>query len=126
ADLRGALRRLAEERDDTLFTLERIAYFDAQLEWLDTHFPEGRWRDVEGLCKIASRAEIAERQFSLNPGRYVGVAMEDDGMTADEFREFMQSGADGVARLHGEADELQRLIAEDVKMLFEKAKAEAV
>ncbi|MGH9852530.1 MAG: N-6 DNA methylase, partial [Blastocatellia bacterium] len=44
ADLRGALRRLAEERDDTLFTLERIAYFDAQLEWLDTHFPEGRWR----------------------------------------------------------------------------------
>lgn len=125
ADIRGALRRLAAERDDTLFVLERVAYFEAQLAWLDANFPDGRWRDVEGLCKIASRDEIAQQQYSLNPGRYVGVSVEDDGMTADEFRAFMQSGADELARLHSEADELQRLIAEDVKALFEKAKAEA-
>ena len=125
ADIRGALRRLAGERDDTLFTLERIAYFEAQLAWMDANFPDGQWRDVEGLCKIASRAEIAEQQYSLNPGRYVGVSVEDDGMTADEFRALMQNSADELARLHGEADELQRLIAEDVKALFEKAKAEA-
>jgi type I restriction enzyme M protein len=125
ADIRGDLRRLAEKRDDTLFVLERIAYFESQLEWLDANFPEGRWRDVEGLCKIASRAEIAQQQYSLNPGRYVGVSVEDDGMTADEFRAFMQNSADEVARLHGEADLLQKLIAEDVQSLFEKAKAEA-
>jgi type I restriction enzyme M protein len=125
ADIRGSLRRLAEERDDTLFVLERVAYFEAQLAWLDSNFPEGQWRDIQGLCKIASRDEIAQQQYSLNPGRYVGVSVEDDGMTADEFRAFMQSSADELARLHGEADELQRLIAEDVKALFEKAKAEA-
>lgn len=117
-DIRGALRRLAEERDDTLFVMERIAYFEAQLAWLDANFPEGKWRNVEGLCKIASRDEIAQQQYSLNPGRYVGVSVEDDGMTAEEFRAFMQSSADELARLHSEADELQHLIAEDVKALF--------
>jgi type I restriction enzyme M protein len=126
ADIRGALKRLAEARDDVLFILERLAYFEAQTAWLDTNFPEGVWRDVEGLCKIASRAEIAEQQFSLNPGRYVGVGVEDDGMSAEEFRDFMQTNAAALAQLHIEADELQRLIAEDVKALFAEAKAEAV
>lgn len=125
ADLRGALKRLAEARDDALFVLERIAYFDAQLDWLDTNFPGGEWRNVEGLCKIASQKEIAEQQFSLNPGRYVGVALEDDGLTAEDFRDFMQSNAAALAQLHKEADELQRLIAGDVEALFVEAKAEA-
>jgi type I restriction enzyme M protein len=125
ADIRGDLKRLSEKRDDMLFVLERIGYFESQLEWLDANFPEGRWRDVEGLCKIASRDEIAQQQYSLNPGRYVGVSVKDDGMTADEFRAFMQNGADELARLHGEADQLQSLIAEDMQTLFEKAKAEA-
>lgn len=126
ADIRGALRRAAEARDDALFVLERVAYFEAQAAWLDTNFPGGAWRDVEGLCKIASRAEIAEQGYSLNPGRYVGVGMEDDGMSAEEFRAFMQTNADELVRLHDEADELQRQIAEDVGALFQEAKAEAV
>lgn len=126
ADVRGALNRLKAERDDALFVLERIAYFAAQGEWLDRNFPEGVWRDVEGLCRIASRAEIAEQNFSLNPGRYVGVSMEDDGMTAEDFREFMQRNADALQFLHAEADELQNAIAEDLTALFSEAKAEAV
>lgn len=126
ADLRGALKRLAEARDDAMFVLERIAYFEAQLAWLDTNFPAGKWRNVEGLCKIASRAEIAEQQFSLNPGRYVGVAMEDDGMTAEDFRDFMQGNATALAQLHSEADRLQRQIIEDVVALFERVKAKGL
>ncbi len=125
ADLRGALKRVIEARDDALFVLERIAYFDAQLDWLDTNFPDGEWRDVEGLCKIATKKEIAEQQFSLNPGRYVGVALEDDGMNAEDFRAFLLNNAAALAALHNEADELQRLIAEDVKALFAEAKVEA-
>ena len=126
ADVRGALNRLKAERDDALFVLERIAYFAAQGEWLNRNFPEGEWRDVEGLCKIASRAEIAEQNFSLNPGRYVGVSMEDDGMTAADFREFTQTNHAALRLLHAEADELQTLIAEDLMSLFSEAKTEAV
>lgn len=126
ADIRGAFKRLAGEREDVVFVLERIAYFEEQSAWLDTNFPEGVWRDVEGLCKIASRAELAEQGFSLNPGRYVGVSAEDDGLTAEEFRAFMETNAGALARLHNEADDLQRLIAEDLQALFAEAKAEAV
>ncbi|MFL6284259.1 MAG: N-6 DNA methylase [Pyrinomonadaceae bacterium] len=126
ADIRGALKRLADEREDALFVLERVGYFEEQSAWLDTNFPEGVWRDVEGLCKVASRAEIAEQGFSLNPGRYVGVSAEDDGMTAEEFRAFMETNSNTLARLHIEADELQRLIAEDLQALFAEAQAEAV
>lgn len=41
-------------------------------------FPDGQYQDVEGLCKIADRAEIAEQDYSLTPGRYVGVKIDID------------------------------------------------
>lgn len=118
ADIRGLLRTLASERDDLLFVLDRIHYFTEQLQWLDSHFPDGQYRDVEGLCKLASRAEIAEQQYSLNPGRYVGVALEDDGMTADEFRDYLQTQTDTLATLHAQADQLQQQLAADLQLLF--------
>lgn len=46
------------------------------LEW----FPGGDYRDVEGLCKIVTKEEVKENDFSLTPGRYVGVSLvADDG-----------------------------------------------
>lgn len=118
ADLRGLLRNVMAERDDLIFVLERVHYFGAQLHWLDSHFPDSAYRDVEGLCKLASRADIAAQQYSLNPGRYVGVALDDDSMTSEEFREFVQTQATTIAGLHTEADTLQQLIADDIKLLF--------
>ncbi|HJR07729.1 MAG TPA: class I SAM-dependent DNA methyltransferase [Pyrinomonadaceae bacterium] len=126
ADIRGALKRLVDEREDALFVLERIGYFEAQAAWLNTNFPDGVWRDVEGLCKIASRAEIAQQGFSLNPGRFVGVSAEGDEMTNEEFRVFLETNTRALTRLHTEADELQRLIFDDLQMLFTEVKAEAV
>jgi len=118
AGLRGLLKRAAEARELLLFVLERVAYFEAQLAWLDGHFPDGEYRDVEGLCYRASRADIAKQQYSLNPGRYVGVALEDDGRTPEEFREFVEAQAAELARLHQEADQLQDGIMQDVRALF--------
>ncbi|WP_081867486.1 class I SAM-dependent DNA methyltransferase [Hymenobacter sp. IS2118] len=118
AGLRGLLKRAAEARELLLFVLERVAYFEAQLAWLDGHFPDGEYRDVEGLCYRASRADIAKQQYSLNPGRYVGVALEDDGRTPEEFREFVEAQAGELARLHQEADQLKDDITRDIAMLF--------
>ena len=39
------------------------------------------------LCKLADRDEVDEQDFSLNPGRYVGVVIEEDGRTEEEFIE---------------------------------------
>ena len=65
------------------------AYWQAQIDWLLERFPDGVYRDVVGLCKVASlKGEdgIEEQDYSLNAGRYVGVVIEDDGMTEDEFK----------------------------------------
>lgn len=46
--------------------------------WFKEHFPKGNYQDVEGLCKVVDLAEIIEQDYSLTPGRYVGVNVELD------------------------------------------------
>ena len=46
--------------------------------WLKEHFPDGKYQDVEGLCKIVDIEEVREQDYSLTPGRYVGVSIEID------------------------------------------------
>jgi type I restriction enzyme M protein len=43
-------------------------------QMMDEHFPDGSYVDVAGLCKVATLEEIEEQGWSLNSGRYVGVA----------------------------------------------------
>ncbi|KXO01126.1 hypothetical protein LS48_01225 [Aequorivita aquimaris] len=64
-------------------------YFIKQIQWLQERFPEGKYEDVIGLCKVANYEEVKEQDFSLNTGRYVGVVIEEDGMTEEEFVEEM-------------------------------------
>ena len=39
---------------------------------LRENFPNDQYQDIEGLCKIVSRDEVKENDYSLTPGRYVG------------------------------------------------------
>ena len=49
--------------------------------WLTEKFGDGEYQDIPGLCRVASREEIAEKNYSLTPGAHVGVAaVEDDGV----------------------------------------------
>jgi type I restriction enzyme M protein len=61
--------------------LHETEYFYKQAHWLTSRFPDGVYTDVEGLCKVVSQAEIEAKDWSLSPGRYVGV----DTATDDEF-----------------------------------------
>ncbi len=45
-------------------------------EWLKEHFPDSAYQNIEGFCKKVSRAKLEENDWSLNPGRYVGVSLE--------------------------------------------------
>jgi len=55
-------------------------YKQALKDWhhLLQYFPDGQYNDVEGLCKIVDLAEVAENDYSLTPGRYVGYSIEVD------------------------------------------------
>jgi len=46
--------------------------------WFSEHFPDGKYQDVEGLCKIVDLEEMIEQDYSLTPGRYVGVKIDID------------------------------------------------
>lgn len=61
--------------------LHDTEYFWKQAHWLTSRFPEGVYTDVEGLCKMVTQAEIEAKDWSLSPGRYVGV----DTATDDDF-----------------------------------------
>lgn len=60
-----------------------------EAKWLTDKFGEGEYRDIPGLCRIADRAAIREKGYSLTPGAYVGVtaAKEDDVDFAQRMRQ---------------------------------------
>lgn len=93
------------------------SYWQAQMDWLLERFPEGKYKDVTGLCKVAKlegEDGIKDQDYSLNPGRYVGVVIEDDGMTAEEFKTEMFSLNEELSTLNTEAHKLEKQIAENL------------
>jgi type I restriction enzyme M protein len=72
---------------------------------------------VTGLCKLATKEEVAEQGYSLNPGRYVGIVIEEDGKTVEEFRiELLAMNAE-LELLHIQAADLVATISHNTKKL---------
>jgi type I restriction enzyme M protein len=65
--------------------LKAAELYYQHVSWLQERFPKAVYENVTGLCKLASREDIAEQNWSLNSGRYVGVVIEEDGKTEEEF-----------------------------------------
>jgi type I restriction enzyme M protein len=91
--------------------------FFAHIRWLQERFPEARYEDVTGLCKLATPAEVKEQDYSLNPGRYVGVVIEEDGKTEEEFIAEILDLDRELAMLNQEAHLLEGIIAHNVKQM---------
>jgi len=82
-------------------------------------FPDDKYRDVLGLCKIATRDEIKKQDWSLNPGRYVGVT---PGRTQndEEFNEKLEALHEELEGLNAKATQLQARIAQNVAELLDR------
>ena len=119
SEYQSELNNAPEESDDK--EVKTKAYWQSQLDWLKERFSDGTYRDVIGLCKAAKldgEDGIIDQDYSLNAGRYVGVVIEDDGMTEEEFRETMLGLNRELTELNNEAKELEAQIAENIKALF--------
>lgn len=83
--------------------------------WLSEKFGEGKYADVAGLCKIAAREEITEKNYSLTPGAYVGVAeiQEDDENFEDRMKEIHKE----LNKLQSESNDLMATINANLKEL---------
>jgi len=76
--LKAALEQLHKE-------VKNAKSYYKHIYWLQERFPKAEYEDVTGLCKLATQEEVKEQDYSLNPGRYVGVVIEEDGKTEEEF-----------------------------------------
>lgn len=83
---------------------------------LKAQFPDGQYQDIAGVCKVATRTEIEAQGWSLNPGRYVGVA--DRGPDDFDFAERLEELNEELEILNAEARELEELISENVQAVL--------
>jgi len=110
------LKQMEEQRKQAEAQLKLAAYFHRQIVWLQDRFPEATLRPVPGLCKVVSRADLEAADWSLTPGRYVGVAPPE----VDEDFDFEQTMRDihlELADLNREAAELAAKIQQNFEGL---------
>jgi type I restriction enzyme M protein len=116
AEVNKARKALEEVRAAAVEALRQARYFVKQADWLQTRFPDAVLRDVEGLVKRVDRATIEAHDWSLTPGRYVGVAPEepDEGF---DFEEALRDIHIDLKGLNEEAVELAARIAKNFEEL---------
>lgn len=106
-------KQIEAECEMYVAAVQRVLQIIADLEWLYEKFGDGEYKDILGLCKCASRAEIAEKGYSLTPGAYVGVApIEDDGV---DFAARMKEIHRELLTLQAESNELMTTISQNIK-----------
>ncbi|MBI2840459.1 MAG: N-6 DNA methylase [Acidobacteria bacterium] len=118
-DRRAAYRlvkQLDEERRAAVEQLKQVIYFHRQAAWLQDRFPKAELQAVPGLVKLVDHKEIEASDWSLTPGRYVGVApAEEDGDF--DFEQTMRDIHTELADLNKEAAELAAKIQKNIEEL---------
>jgi len=109
-------RKAADEaRKAAVEQLKLVRYFHKHAAWLIERFPEGKLRDVAGLVKLVSKEEVEANDWSLTPGRYVGVIPEE----VDEDFDFEEA----LREIHVELEDLNTeaaSLAATIKKNFEE------
>jgi type I restriction enzyme M protein len=96
--------------------LKQVRYFQRQAAWLIERFPKAEMQDIAGLCKVVTRSEIEAADWSLTPGRFVGVAPTE----VDDDFDFEQTLRDihlELADLNSESVELGKKIQHNFEEL---------
>ena len=106
------VKTMRQEGETFCAVLGEIIKVIDEHDWLTEKFgDDGKYQDVLGLCKLATIQEIEEKNYSLTPGAYVGVAeQEDDGV---DFHERMTEIHDELNRLNTEANALMNDILKE-------------
>ena len=97
-DIGRARKALDVARGVAVQRLQQVRHFQRHAAWLIERFPDARYGDVQGLCKAVTRADIEAADWSLTPGRYVGVA----AVAEDEDFDFVAT----LTEIHAELFEL--------------------
>lgn len=102
-----------------LYRGEPIETDNGSAKLMKEHFPKSKYQDVAGLCKVTTIEHIREHGYSLNPGRYVGVA-EKEGDEFD-FYERLEELNEELELLNAEARDMEERIEGNIARLIEVA-----
>ena len=112
---RKSKKEVRKSNEEIISAIKENEEVIKQAIWLSEKFGDGTYTDVAGLCKIASRAEIAEKNYSLTPGAYVGVAEVQE--EEENFEERMKEIHAELNKLQGKSNELMATINANLKEL---------
>jgi type I restriction enzyme M protein len=115
-DVKAAQKTLKAARDVAAEQLKLVRYFYRHAHWLVERFPDAELRDVAGLVKLVSQNELEKHDWSLTPGRYVGVAPEEEDEDFD-FEETIRKIHVELTDLNADAAELAAKIAKNFEGL---------
>jgi len=109
-------KELEARRKDAVEQLKHTAYIQRQALWLLSRFPDAKFAAVPGLCRIVTKKDIEAADWSLSPGRYVGVAAPEVDEDFDfeqalrdihvELAELNEEAADLALKIHKNFEEL--------------------
>ena len=116
-DINRARKAADQAREKAVVQLRLVYYFWRQAHWLTSRFPEGQLRDVPGLVKVVDRTEVAANDWTLTPGRYVGIAPEEDDDDFD-FQEALRAIHGKLEEFNTEAIELAGTIQKNFEELL--------
>lgn len=101
-------------------SIDEVVYFQTNIDWLQSRFPEAKYADVVGLCKIADKTEYAEEQdYSMNASRYVGIEMEQLSMNHLEFKNHILKLNEKLIDLNKKAVSIENTISNNLKELVQ-------
>lgn len=110
---REFVKKLEENVNLTIDEIEECRRIVEEAIWLHEKFGSGKYHDIPGLCRVASRAEIAEKQYSLTPGAYVGVEpVKEDGV---DFAQRMTTIHHELLKLQAESEKLMNTISMNMR-----------
>ena len=108
-------KKTQEDFDKRAADLEETLTTAKEANWLYEKFGDGTYTDISGLCKAADISEIEQKNWSLTPGAYVGVApVEDDGV---DFAQRMAEIHKELIALQEESNELMSVISKNLEEL---------
>jgi type I restriction enzyme M protein len=120
-----AHRDFTDEQTEFLANIVRL-YRDEKPELVteknalfEEHFPNGKYADVKGLCKVATIEEIEAQGWSLNPGRYVGTEVEE--IDDEVFEEQLAESHAELRALGARARELEDAVDSVLEQLLSES-----
>ncbi|MDP4132827.1 MAG: class I SAM-dependent DNA methyltransferase [Bacillota bacterium] len=98
-----------------LYHNKPIENLEGGADLLKELFPDKKYQDIPGLCKVATIDEIEAQGWSLNPGRYVGTQIEE--FNEEDFLESLTALNAELQQLNQQAQQIERAIEENFLLL---------